>query len=337
MRNIMRLFNIIFKSGIDSDDWCMGYITPIYKSGDPKDPGNYRGITLLSCLGKLFTSVINNRLTAFVKQNNIVGPEQAGFKKDHSTIDHIFTLKMLIDLYLFKKKRIYCCFIDYSKAFDTIPRIELWRKLLNCNIKGKIFQLVQNLYNKAKSSVIINGKLSDSFPCQTGVRQGDNLSPLLFSIYLHDLEHFLHDKYEGLKLTSEIQNEHKIVNEMEKYIKLFVLMYADDTILLAESEKELQNALNAMSDYCEMWKLQLNVKKMKVVVFSRGKIRKIPNFYFGTTLIDVVDHYNYLGVKFNYNGRFVKEKQCRYSNGCRAMFALLRKARALSLPIDIHL
>ena len=86
---------IILKSGKVPDDWCMGYITPIFKSGDAKDPGNYRGITLLSCMGNFF--VANNRLNAFVKAYNIVGLEQAGFKKDHSTIDHIFTLKSLID------------------------------------------------------------------------------------------------------------------------------------------------------------------------------------------------------------------------------------------------
>ena len=102
---ILRLFNVFLRSGIVPDDWCMGYITPIFKSGDDKDPGNYRGITLLSCMGKLFMclSVVNSRLNEFVRKYNIVGAEQAGFKKDHSTIDHIFTLKSLIDLYLYKK------------------------------------------------------------------------------------------------------------------------------------------------------------------------------------------------------------------------------------------
>ena len=92
---ILRLFNVILKSGIVPDDWCMGYITLFFKSGDDKDPGNYRGITLLSCMGKLFTSVVNSRLNEFVRKYTIVGAEQAGFKKDHSTIDHIFTLKSL--------------------------------------------------------------------------------------------------------------------------------------------------------------------------------------------------------------------------------------------------
>ena len=165
---ILRLFNVILKSGIVPDDWCMGYITPIFKSGDDKDPGNYRGITLLSCMGKLFTSVVNRRLNEFVRKYNVVGTEQAGLKKKKSTIDPIFTLKSLIDLYLYKKKNIYYCFIDYSKAFDTIPRYELWTKLLICNNNGNIFRLVQ----KTGAFVNMNGKLSDRRPCLTGVRQG---------------------------------------------------------------------------------------------------------------------------------------------------------------------
>ena len=103
---------------------------------------------------------------------------------------------------------------------------------------------------------------------------------------------------------------------MENYLKLFVLMYADDTILLAESEDDLQHVLSAMFSYCNTWKLQVNVNKTKIVVFSRGKIRKIPNLFFGPKLPDVVDNYTYRGVKFNFNGRFVKEKQFRYSNEC---------------------
>ena len=75
----------------------------------------------------------------------------------------------------------------------------------------------------------------------------------------------------------------------------------------------------------------------KIVFFSREKITRMPNLFFDLKLPDVVDNYTYLGVKFNFNGRFVKEKQFRYSNGCRAMFSLLRKARTLALPIDIQL
>ena len=89
-----KLFNIILSTGIVPDDWAISIIRPIYKNrGDDTDPNNYRGISLLSCFGKLFTSCLNERLSNFVKAHDTVGPEQAGFKSDNSTIDHIFVLK----------------------------------------------------------------------------------------------------------------------------------------------------------------------------------------------------------------------------------------------------
>ena len=110
-------------------------------------------ITLLSCLGQLFSNLINHRLTLFVYNNNIIGPEQAGFRAVFLTTDHMFAIKTLIDLYNHKRKKIFCCFVDYSKAFDSISRTKLWHKLLESNISGKIFILVHNMYKTAKSCV----------------------------------------------------------------------------------------------------------------------------------------------------------------------------------------
>ena len=116
---IVKLFNTILYSGVVPSDWCIGAIKPLYKKkGSIDNPDNYRGITLLSCLGKLFTSLINNRLNIYLEETNLLGIEQAGFRDGFSTLDHIFTLHCLIDLYLHKKKIIYCCFIYYRKAFD---------------------------------------------------------------------------------------------------------------------------------------------------------------------------------------------------------------------------
>ena len=88
---------------------------------------------------------------------------------------------------------------------------------------------------------------------------------------------------------------------------------------------------------CHLWKLKINVSKSKVTVFSRGKIRTRPEFYFGENKLDVVDHYKYLGYNFNFNGKFTAAKKELYDKGNRAMFSLLRKSRQLQLPIEIQL
>ena len=137
---IVGLFNVILDTGIFPEQWSVGIIKPLYKNTGAKDnPNNYRGITILSCLGKLFSILLNSRLTHLVEVNQTIGPEQAGFRSGFSTTDHMFALKSLIDIYLSKRKRLYCCYIDYSKAFDTISRSELWFKLIKCNISGKFF------------------------------------------------------------------------------------------------------------------------------------------------------------------------------------------------------
>ena len=137
-----KLFSIVFTTGIVPGEWSQGIISPIYKNkGDRTDPDNYRGITILSCFGKLFTAVLNARLNKYLEDSNLLCEELAGFRKIYSTTDHIFNLKCLIDLYHFRGKKLYCAFIDYKKAFDSVNRIYLWQKLLSLNADGKMFKL----------------------------------------------------------------------------------------------------------------------------------------------------------------------------------------------------
>ncbi len=99
------LFNIVRQTGKIPHAWSIGYISPIYKGkGKVNDPDNYRGITVPSCFGKLFTSVINGRIHSFLETNDILGTEQSGFRNGHSTMDHVFALHGLTDVYLQRKK-----------------------------------------------------------------------------------------------------------------------------------------------------------------------------------------------------------------------------------------
>ena len=186
-----KIFNIVLYTGIIPENWTIGIIKPVYKNkGDTMEPDNFRGITLISCLGKLFTSTINFRLTFFANEILLISKNQAGFRKGHSTIDNLFELHCLISLYQSFGKIIYRTFVDIRKAFDTVWRSGLWKTLQNSGIKGKIFTVIFNMYDNIKSCVKYNNDLSKLLPYLTGVRQDEHLSPFLFSKFLNDLEQF---------------------------------------------------------------------------------------------------------------------------------------------------
>lgn len=112
----MILFNKILDTGILPDEWLVGTIVPIYKNkGDKDDVNNYRGITLFSCMSKLFTSLINERLSVYCVERDLIHESQAGFRKGYSTIGNLFMLKCIIDLFVWKKKKLFCLFIDYRR------------------------------------------------------------------------------------------------------------------------------------------------------------------------------------------------------------------------------
>ena len=334
----VKLFNLVLNTGIVPETWCIGMILPLYKNkGDVNNPDNYRGITLLSCVGKLFTAILNERLTCYVEAAGIMGDEQAGFRHEFSTIDHIFTLHALIEYYSVRKKKLYCAFIDYKKAFDFVDRSFLWSKLISNGINGKILTVIRNLYSGAKSCIKLDGEISDYFNCNVGVRQGENLSPLLFALFLNDFEYSISRKYNGL---TDLANDINILlsdDDVEHFLKMYVLLYADDTIVLAESPSELQNALDAVANYCENWKLTVNTSKTKIVVFSKSKANNLPAFLFGHDIIEVVDSYVYLGTVFNYNGSFSKAIDKQLQQGKKAFYALLQKIKKLHLPVDISI
>ena len=338
IETIVNLFNLVLKTGVVPSNWCVGIIIPLFKNkGSVNNVDNYRGITLLSVIGKLFTSSLNERLSKFVDNTSARGEEQVGFRAGYSTLYHIFVLHTLIGFYLNNKRRLYCCFIDYSKAFDLIDRVTLWRKLIDTGIKGNVLRVIYNLYIKAKSCVKKGKNISDFFNCNVGVRQGDNLSPLLFAMYINDFESYVKNKYDGLPfLNVEID---RLIgdNELDMYLRLYILLYADDTIILAESVNQLQLALNAVKSYCDANFLKINLTKTKVIIFSRGKIRNLPEFFYGTEKVEIVDDYIYLGVTINYNGSFTKAIEKQIGQARKAMFSMITKARRLQLPVDIQL
>ena len=282
------LFNYCFENSVIPDSWKCGIINPVFKPGnlDRRLPMNYRGITLTSVVYKIFCGIINNRLMDWTNDNNIIADEQNGFRKDRNCVDHIASLTTIIDTRKKMKKSTFCAFIDFSKAFDHVRRHLLWAKLSNIGVQGKILNCLMSMYNDIRCSVRVNGKLSEWFPVDIGLKQGCVLSPLLFSLYVNDLIVNVNNLNVGVPIADSE--------------RISMLLYADDIVLMSESGIGLQTMLNALRDWCQLWKLDINVAKSQVVHFRNLSMpQSSMQFKVGSTTVETVGQYKYLGLVIN--------------------------------------
>ncbi len=312
------IFNKLLESGNFPKQWSDGLIVPIHKKGSIHAVENYRGITLLSAFGKLFTRVLNNRLTHWAEEYGVYVEAQGGFRSGYSTTDSIFALHNLIKWSLNNKKKLYCVFVDYRKAFDYVVRDNLWYKLLKVGVTGKMFNIIRDMYKTVSSRVkgLCSGDLK-SFQCILGVRQGESLSPFLFAMYINDLEKTMSDSgARGLTIDT---------------LKLFVLFYADDAVIFSDTRAGLQQGLDVLYEYCQHWKLELNTDKTKVVVFrAGGRLSRLDSWSYNDTPLDIVNCFTYLGINLFYTGSFAKTQLTLAKQGRKAIFSLKKMVKQFS-------
>ena len=318
MSHILDIFNTILSSGFFPEQWMEGIIIPLFKKNDPNDVNNYRGITLVSCLSKIFTSVINKRLVDWTESHNVISDAQFGFRKGRSTVDAIFVLNSIISEILNKNGRLFCAFIDYKKAFDSIYRNGLWYKLYRLGVNGKLLRIVRDMYSKVKARVKHCNTYSEMFECAIGLKQGEVMSPILFSLFLEDLELFLqNDGNAGISIDE---------------ICLILMLFADDMVIISQSVSDLQKRLDLLHEYCLMWGLEVNSDKSKIMVFrKRGPVKTNERWVYGNSALDSVDNFNYLGTTFHYTGSFLVNQENLAGKGLRALNVLLVNSRKLSL------
>ena len=171
----------------------------------------------MSCLAKLFHSLVNNRLVSYLKKHSVSSEFQIGFMKGYRTTDHIFVLRFLIDNYVNRcQKDIFAPFIDFCKAFDRIWRDALVLKLLQSGVKGRMIRIIENMYRTTEYGVKCQGGITPFFSSSLGVRQGSNISSTLFNIFINDIRNI----FTGIK---GFRVGEKEVN---------FLLYADDLIVV---------------------------------------------------------------------------------------------------------
>ena len=177
------LFNRILNLNLYPSVWKDDILGPLHKSGCKDDPSNFRGISISSCLGKLFSSLLRNRLEAKCIKENLISSCQISGKKGARTSDHLLVFRHLIDKYVkIGKEKLFVCYFDLKKAFDSVNRTQLFYKFLTeYKIGGKFLKIIQNIYQNNKIFIKLSGGLTKPFFSTTGVKQGCVLSPIFWS------------------------------------------------------------------------------------------------------------------------------------------------------------
>ncbi|CAF4744203.1 unnamed protein product [Pieris macdunnoughi] len=269
---LTKIFNDILTSEQIPEQWQTSHIILIYKKGSKEDLSNYRPISLMSNIYKVFSKILLDRLSTTLDESQPM--EQAGFRKNFATIDHIHTVKQIIEKYSEYNKTVYMAFIDYTKAFDSIKHEVIWESLENQGVSGAYINIIKQIYANCNARIQME-TLGKTFKIERGVRQGDPLSPKLFSAVLENIFRKLEWNEFGLNIDGR---------------KLHLLRFADDIVLFEENPHKLGEMIQDLNKESEKVGLKMNTSKTKLLSNSVPYEIKLNN-----QPLEYVEEYIYLG------------------------------------------
>ena len=272
-------------------DWVKSLLILIPKKGDRKECGNYRTISLINHSSKILLTILLERLQGNIEP--FLSDEQAGFRKDRSTVQQILCLRLIAEKHREVDQEVYNCFVDFKKAFDLVWHEGLWAVLRSYGINQKLITILQNIYKDTMAAVLVNGEISEWFPITVGTRQGDPISPSAFIIFL---ERIMDAVYELSEKGVKIQGR-----------ELYNLKFADDIDLLDKTYERLQNQLEKLDAESKRYGMQINRDKTKTMIFHRKEAKPRVKIKLNGTELEEVDNFIYLGAKVTWNNDCTEE------------------------------
>ncbi|KAK3560105.1 hypothetical protein QTP86_033893, partial [Hemibagrus guttatus] len=292
------------RSGTVPLDWATEVVVPLFKKGDRRVCSNYRGITLLSLPGKVYSRVLERRVRPLVEP--LIQEEQCGFRPSRGTLDQLYTLHRVLEGSWEFAQPVHMCFVDLEKAFDCVPCGILWEVLWEYGVRGPLLRAVRSLYNRSRSLVCIASCKSDLFPVHVGLRQDCPLSPVLFIVFMDRISR----RSQGLEGVQF--GDHRISS----------LIFADDVVLLAPSSLDLHHALGRFAAECEAAGMRVSTSKSEAMVLDRKKVAC--TLQVGGEVLPQVEEFKYLGVLFTSEGRMDREIDRRIGAAAAVMRSMYR-------------
>lgn len=293
------LFNRILKERKVPEQWTVSEIILIYKKGDPSDVSNYRPISLMASLYKLFSQCLLERIGSKIDAKQPI--EQAGFRSKYSTIDHIHVLSQVIEKYKEFNSPLYIAFVDYRKAFDSISHASIKEALQYHEVETTYIDIISDIYENCKSKVKLE-RTGPTFKIERGVRQGDPLSP---KIFIAVLELILRDsgwENKGIKIDG-------------KYLSH--LRFADDIALLASTAEELNDMLRTLHLQSIKVGLEINFDKTKVMTNHI-----LTSIQINGENVEYVNDYIYLGKQLSFREIDKEEVERRIGSAWKRYWSL---------------
>lgn len=297
-------------------------LTPVPKAcqqAAPMDMNNYRGISVSSVFSKVVDRLLHARLDSATESQGLRSPTQCGFRKGLGTLDAIFTLNHLIAQARHQSTCLYVLFVDFKKAFDTVDRSMMLDRCRNLGISGPFLQVLELLYSQVQQQVYVDGRLGDLFDTYVGTKQGSELSPLLFGMFIDMLRELV---------CMELPGAGPVIGSL----RVPQIEYADDVAMMNMADPDmLQQYLRVLDLFCAIFKMTVSfsgVDKTCAVAFRlpRASCRR-PVLRFRDVIVPWAEVYKYLGVQFHATKGMTWAAKLLAECGHRAMHALLGKCR----------
>ncbi|MEE8289810.1 MAG: reverse transcriptase family protein, partial [Nitrosomonadaceae bacterium] len=312
-------------------DWVDAILVSLYKSGQRDQCGNFRGISLLSIAGKVLARILLDRLNEHISPY-VISESQCGFRPNRGTADMIFSVRQLQEKCIEQDLDLFHCFIDLSKAFDTVNREALWVVLRKCGCPDKFVNMIKSLHADMKARVNFGGNLSEPFNVDNGVKQGDLDAPTLFAIYFACMILVAFDgNPEGIYIRYRTSGSVFDLARLRAKTKVLVslvrdLLYADDCDLVSHNEAGLQSLVDSFDTACDAFGFTINIKKT-VVMYQPAPSKPYhkPSILVKNKLLEVVDSFVYLGGSISRTGSLDVEISARIQKAAASFGKLVDK------------